>query len=68
MRIRITDAASNIRHIPYDEMGIREYTRFISKDQMWDHMWVYDVIDQKKFFLAVFKYGITFVHENECSV
>lgn len=68
MRIRITDAASNIRDVPYDEMGIKEYTSFLSKDQLWDHLWVYDVIDEKKFFLAVIKYGITFVSENRCPV
>jgi hypothetical protein len=68
MRIRITDAATNIRDVPYDEMGIKEYTSFVSKDQLWDYLWVYDVIDQKKFFLSVIKYGITFVHEHECSV
>jgi hypothetical protein len=68
MRVKIIDSATNIRYVPYDEMGIKEYTSFVSKDQMWSHLWTYDVIDEKKFFLAVVKYGITFVDEHECSV
>ena len=68
MRIKITGAATSIRDVPYDEMGIKEYTSFVSKDQQLDHLWVYDVIDKKKFFLSVIKYGIAFVHENRCPV
>ena len=68
MRIKITDAAVSIRYVPIDEMGIREHSREIYKDPQWDHLWVYEVVDNKKFFLAVVKYGITFVDEHECSV
>ena len=46
-------------------MGIKEYTRFVPKDQLWDRLWVHEVVDKKKFFVAVFKYGITFVHDDE---
>ena len=69
MLVKITDAAVSIRHIPIDEIGLREHSREIFKDPRWDHLWVYEVVDKKKFFLAVVKYGITFhVHEHECSV
>lgn len=71
MRIKITAATTSIHSVPYDEMGIKEYTSFfVSKYQKWDdHMWVYDVIDKKKFFLAVIKYGISYhIHETKCSV
>lgn len=56
MRVKITDATTNMRYVSYDEIGIRDHI----DNKRVDNMWVYDIVDEQLFFLAVIKYGISY--------
>jgi hypothetical protein len=64
MRIKIkrvgrgpnTDDTAKIGYVTYDEIGIRQYIDI----RIVDNMGIFDIVDEKLFFLAVIKYGIIF--------